>query len=94
METGTVVEVVGWLGVVLLLAAYALVSNRKMEGDSLGYQALNVAGAAFVIANSYYYGALPSVVVNIVWIGIAGHTVLKKVLGTRTERPPNDLDGR
>jgi len=83
MSTSTVVDVVGWIGVVLLLAAYALVSNRKMEGDSLGYQAFNVLGAAFLIINSFYYGALPSVGVNVVWIGIAGYTIVKKLSGAK-----------
>lgn len=65
------VDVVGWAGVVVLLVAYALVSTRRIEGDSAIYQILNLGGAALLIVNSFYYGAFPSVVVNVVWIGIA-----------------------
>ena len=67
----TLVDVIGWLGAASLLAAYALVSTKKLEGNSIGYQLLNLAGGLFLVINSSYYGAYPSVAVNVVWIGIA-----------------------
>jgi hypothetical protein len=65
------INIFGWSGVVALLAAYVLVSTRKLEGDSIPYQALNLGGSALLIVNSFYFGALPSVAVNAVWICIA-----------------------
>ncbi len=65
------VDVIGWLGAASLLAAYALVSTKKLEGNSIAYQLLNLAGGIFLVINSSYYGAYPSVAVNVVWIGIA-----------------------
>ena len=35
------------------------------------YQMLNLAGGALVLVNSFYHGAMPSVAVNVFWIGIA-----------------------
>jgi hypothetical protein len=70
-------DVVGWIGAVLLLGAYALVSTRKLEGDSIPYQLLNLLGGAFLIVNSFHYGAYPSVGVNVVWIGIALFAIVK-----------------
>jgi hypothetical protein len=64
-------DVLGWAGAVLLLGAYALVSTRKLEGDSVAYQLLNLLGSALLIVNSFHYGAYPSVGVNVIWIGIA-----------------------
>ncbi len=72
------IDVAGWLGVVMVLAAYALVSARRIEGDALLYQALNIVGAALLIVNSFYYHAYPSVGVNIVWIGIGAYTLLRQ----------------
>lgn len=65
------VDVVGWTGAAALLLAYVLVSTKRIEGDSVAYQFLNLGGAVLLIVNSFYYGAYPSVVVNVVWIGIA-----------------------
>lgn len=60
----------GWLGAALLLLAYALVSNRRLAGDSVRFQLLNLSGGVMLAINSGYHGALPSVAVNAVWIVI------------------------
>ncbi len=71
------IDIVGWAGVLSLLAAYALVSMKKVEGDSAVYQLLNLAGSAFLILNSFHYKAFPSVGVNIAWVGIAVYTMVR-----------------
>jgi hypothetical protein len=76
-------DVVGWIGAVLLLGAYALVSTRKLDGDSIPYQLLNLLGSAFLIANSFHYGAYPSVGVNLIWIGIAAFAIFRARSGNK-----------
>ena len=71
MSKDLIVDIVGWIGVAALLIAYMLVSYRKLDGDSIVYQLLNLLGSALLILNSFYYGAYPSVGVNIAWIAIA-----------------------
>jgi hypothetical protein len=65
------IDILGWLGVVLFLVAYALVLTKKLEGDSVIYQTMNILGGILLVTNSSYYNALPSVGVNVAWIGIA-----------------------
>ena len=77
MDTKVIVDVAGWIGVVLLLLAYGLVSVRRLEGDSTSYQLLNVAGSALLIVNSYYNRAFPSVAVNLFWIGIGAFALVR-----------------
>jgi hypothetical protein len=75
------VEVVGWAGAVLILLAYLLLSAGKMTGQSLSYQAMNVLGAAGFVVNGWWHRALPSAVLNILWLGIgvfASWRILKK----------------
>ena len=64
------IDILGWLGVVLFLVAYILVSIRKLEGDSISYQVMNIVAGIFLVVNSLYYRAMPSVGVNVAWIGI------------------------
>ena len=45
------VEAAGWLGALLILAAYALLTAGKLTGRSLAYQAMNVVGAAGFVIN-------------------------------------------
>ena len=70
------IDILGWLGAAALLAAYALVSAKRLDGDSMLFQLLNLIGSVLLIVNSAYYGAFPSVFVNVVWIGIAIATIL------------------
>jgi hypothetical protein len=79
MKLDLVSDVLGWIGAALLLGAYALVSTKKLEGDSVTFQLLNLLGSAFLIVNSAYYGAYPSVGVNVVWIGIAVFAIARVV---------------
>jgi len=79
MSKTILINIFGWSGVVALLAAYVLVSMRKLEGDSIPYQALNLGGSALLIVNSFYFGALPSVGVNAVWICIAVFALVRKL---------------
>ncbi len=80
------IDVAGWAGVVVLLIAYGLVSTKHIEGDSAPYQWLNIVGAAMLIVNSFFYGAHPSVVINVIWIGIAFYALWRKrSLGKRGE---------
>jgi hypothetical protein len=64
------IEVVGWAGALLILAAYALVSARRVAPDSVLYQGLNIFGAAGFVVNGIAHGAMPSAILNVVWIGI------------------------
>jgi len=64
-------DAIGWAGAAALLIAYAMVSSRKLEGDSTAYQFLNIVGSFFLAVNTISYGAYPSSFVNMIWIGIA-----------------------
>ncbi len=64
------IEAAGWAGAGLILGAYILLSACKMQGNSPVYQWMNVIGAAGFILNSGYNGAIPSMVLNIIWVGI------------------------
>lgn len=72
------VDIAGWIGVVVLLIAYGLVSTKRMEGDDVGYQVLNIVGAILLVINSSHYGAYPSVGVNIVWTAIAIYALVRR----------------
>ena len=66
-----VLDVLGWVGALLLLGAYGLVSFKRLAPDSLAYQAMNIAASILLLANTLYYGAYPSSFVNAVWSVIA-----------------------
>lgn len=78
----------GWLGAALVIAPYALVSVGRMAGTALAYRALNVAGGALLLVNTAYHRAFPSMVVNVIWTGIALYAL------TATRRAAASAHGR
>jgi hypothetical protein len=64
------IEAVGWIGAIMILAAYGLLSTGKLDGRSTTYQLLNLVGSVGVVINSGWNHAIPSAVLNVVWMGI------------------------
>ena len=71
MDTTLFINLIGWTGSAAVLLAYGLVSAKRVQGDSVAYQVLNLVGSVFLLSNTIYWGAYPSSFVNIVWTGIA-----------------------
>jgi drug/metabolite transporter (DMT)-like permease len=71
-------DAIGWLGAAALLGAYAMVSSKKLEGDSTPYQLLNIVGSLLLAANTIFYRAYPSSFVNLIWIGIAVFSIASR----------------
>lgn len=78
MDATTIaIEAAGWIGAVLVLAGYALASSGRLDGRSPAFQWLNLVGAAGFVVNTAWHGAMPSMVLNIIWCGIAVATLAK-----------------
>lgn len=65
-----VLEIVGYVGAVAILAAYFLLSIGKIT-NGRAYHALNLAGALGLLINGAVHAAWPSVILNVVWTAIA-----------------------
>lgn len=65
------IDILGWIGSIEVILAYGLNSYQKINSNSLVFQLLNLTGAAFLIANTVYYGAFPSAFINVIWVLIA-----------------------
>lgn len=72
------IDILGWAGTVLYLIAFALISLKKVEGDSLLYQSINILAGTLLIVNTFYWRAYPSLGLNAAWIAIAVFTLGRK----------------
>jgi hypothetical protein len=81
LQLKTVIECAGWLGALLILGAYCLVTTGRLQARSALYQWMNIVGAVGFIINSGWNGAWPSAWLNIVWlaIGIYGVTRSRRI---------------
>lgn len=78
------VDILGWLGMILLLAAYTLLSLKKLRGDGWAYQLMNMIGGLALASNSAYHGAIPVAILNVSWfiIGIFGFVSARRKRAT------------
>jgi hypothetical protein len=78
------IEVIGWTGAVLMLGAYILVSLGKLSGTSASFQWMNAIAAAFFALNTWWHGATPSMVLNIIWSLIGFWALIRIARGRRS----------
>jgi hypothetical protein len=71
MENKILIDIIGWLGSILVVAAYISVSYERFKLRPRVFQMLNAGGSLCLIVNTVYYHAYPSAMVNIIWFIIA-----------------------
>lgn len=71
------IEMLGWIGSILVVGAYALNSYQKIKSDSLQFQMMNLVGGVLLIINSIYKEAYPFTFINSVWVVIAVSSLIK-----------------
>jgi hypothetical protein len=75
-----IIETLGWVGTVTYLIAYALVSLKKTEGDSVLYQGMNIFAGVLLVIYSLYLKAYATTGLNTVWALIGLYTPGRKWL--------------
>jgi hypothetical protein len=64
------IDILGWIGSILLILAYYLNSQNKINAQTIAYQSMNLIGSVLLVINTIYYGAYPSSAVNFIWVFI------------------------
>lgn len=72
------IEIIGWIGTLLLVGAYFLNITGKVKSSSALYIVSNVMGGILFTIYTYAHQTWPNMVVNIVWVIIAIGVLLKK----------------
>lgn len=72
------IDILGWTGSILYLLAYALVSAKKTEGDSLLYQGVNIFAGSLLVIYTLALGAYATTGLNAVWVAIGLVTLGRK----------------
>ncbi|WP_435315291.1 CBU_0592 family membrane protein [Cellulophaga fucicola] len=71
--------IIGWLGALLFIVSYLLLSIGRLSSKSKLYHMLNILGAVCLIANGFALNDFPNIVVNAVWAGIGVYAIVKIV---------------
>jgi hypothetical protein len=77
------VDALGWVGMVLLLGAYWLLTAGRLRASGVRYQLANLLGGCLLMVNTAYHGAWPSAALNLVWFGIGAIGIRQGILAHR-----------
>ena len=80
MQPTLLIDILGWTGSILYLLAYALVSMKKTEGDSVLYQGMNIFAGLLLVIYTLSLEAYATTGLNAVWVAIGLFTLGRKWL--------------
>lgn len=72
------IEIIGWIGTILIVGAYFLNINGKIKSTAVPYILTNLVGGILFSIYTYAHRTYPNMVVNVIWVFIAIAAILKK----------------
>lgn len=69
-------EGLGWVGVAVILAAYALLTFRILDAGDWEYHALNMVGSVGIVLDALAQRNWQPALLNVVWFGLAAFGIL------------------
>jgi hypothetical protein len=76
-------DLVGSVGVVLIVFAYVLLQTEKIKSDQVIYSLLNAAGSGLIVFSLLFNFNFSAFVVEILWVLISLYGILKFILKRR-----------
>jgi hypothetical protein len=73
-------DVIGWVGVLLILAAFTLTTFGIINAENTTYGILNFLGALGIVISSYTKKDFQPVALNIIWLLIAAAGIIRSIL--------------
>ena len=82
-------DLIGNVGVLLMVVAYLLLQLEKLSGSSLSYLAMNAIGAAMVIVSLRYRFNFSAFLMEAFWLLISLFGLTKSLLSKRPDSTPS-----
>jgi len=76
-EIQVISNVFGWVGMLLLLVSYFLLSCRRIRPESRSYQLMNLFGALGILFNTYVNRAWPAAFLQFAWALISVYSLVR-----------------
>ncbi|MEM9950762.1 MAG: hypothetical protein AAF846_04125 [Chloroflexota bacterium] len=64
-------NIIGTIGVALILITYFLLQTNRIQSDELRYSILNFLGSGMILISLFYEFNLPSFIVEVAWVLIS-----------------------
>ena len=67
----TLVDLIGNIGVVVLMITYLMLQLNKLRSDELAYSVLNAAGASLIVVSLLFNFNLSALLMEVFWVLIS-----------------------
>jgi paired small multidrug resistance pump len=71
----TLFQIIGFVGVGILVVAYLALQSGRIKGDDWRYPASNLVGALLILFSLYETPNVPSIVIELIWVSISSYGV-------------------
>jgi hypothetical protein len=78
-----IIQILGWVGMVVIVLAHYLVSTKKISGISKRYHLLNIVGSVLVGLSVIQTRSWPALALQIAWILIALYAISKRLISSK-----------
>lgn len=72
-------DILGWVGVLLILLAFILITLGLINAEDIAYGILNFVGALGIILSSYSKKDFQPVILNAVWLLVAAIGIVRSL---------------
>ena len=70
-------DLVGTLGVIMILVAYFLLQTERLSGQSISYSVVNLLGSLMITVSLVYHFNLSSFIIEMAWIAISIYGIVR-----------------
>jgi len=81
-------DVVGTLGVAMIVVAFAAVQSGRLATKRLSYSLLNLVGASLILISLLYNFNLASMIIEVFWILISVWGIVNWIRARKTDAEP------
>lgn len=71
-----IIEIIGVLGMTLILIFFFLIQVKKISQDNLIYDLGNFFGAGLLSVYAFYIGSIPFLILNLLWSFVALYDII------------------
>ena len=72
-------DIIGWIGVLLILAAFTLATFSIVDAKDTIYGVLNLIGALGIIISSYAKNDFQPIILNAIWLLVAAIGIIRSL---------------
>ncbi|MCF8267507.1 MAG: hypothetical protein K9I69_05435 [Ignavibacteriales bacterium] len=72
-------QIIGTIGVFLIVAAYLLLQTKKIESSNIMFSIINGAGSLLIIVSLIMEFNFPAFLIEFFWLGISIYGIIRSI---------------